>query len=58
MGDKLHKLAERLNTVGDVDDLYYSLVSEWKRPGEIVRRAEEPATIVTQRSDWPFIARE
>ena len=53
MGDKLHKLAERLKTVVDLDDLYYSLVSEWNHPSDVVRGAEEPATIVTRRFDWP-----
>jgi asparagine synthase (glutamine-hydrolysing) len=55
MGDKLHRLAERLKTVEDLDDLYYSLVSEWTRPSEVVRGGEEPATLVTRRSDWPAL---
>ena len=31
-GDKLHKLAVRLKTVDDLNDLYFSLVSEWSKP--------------------------
>jgi asparagine synthase (glutamine-hydrolysing) len=53
LGDKLHKLAERMNTVRDVDDLYRSLVSEWKNPAEIVIGADEPATVVDDPAAWP-----
>lgn len=35
-GDKAHKLATRLNTVQDMDDLYQSLVSEWQDPAHMV----------------------
>lgn len=36
LGDKAHKLAARLKRVRDNDDLYWSLVSEWQNPGQIV----------------------
>jgi asparagine synthase (glutamine-hydrolysing) len=36
-GDKAHKLARRLNSVHNLDDLYLSLVSEWQDPGQLVR---------------------
>ena len=52
-GDKVHKLAKRLRTVESIDDLYYSLVSGWSPPSEVVRNAVEPDTIVANRSDWP-----
>ncbi|MEZ5665408.1 MAG: asparagine synthase (glutamine-hydrolyzing) [Burkholderiaceae bacterium] len=36
LGDKLHKLAARLQTVRNMDDLYRSLVSEWQEPASLV----------------------
>jgi asparagine synthase (glutamine-hydrolysing) len=39
LGDKAHKLAERLRGVRDIDDLYLSLVSEWQDPAAVVRGA-------------------
>ncbi len=36
IGDKAHKLAARLRGVGDLDDLYRSLVSEWQDPASVV----------------------
>jgi asparagine synthase (glutamine-hydrolysing) len=36
MGDKVHKLARRLRSVHDLDDLYRSLVSEWEDPASLV----------------------
>lgn len=53
LGDKLHKLAERLATVNNMDDLYYSLVSEWKQPTSIVLHSEEPTTLLTSPNTWP-----
>jgi asparagine synthase (glutamine-hydrolysing) len=51
-GDKLHKLAERLRTVQDIDGLYRSLVSEWSTPAELLRASgvHEPASLL----DDPF----
>jgi asparagine synthase (glutamine-hydrolysing) len=36
LGGKIHKLAERLQTVNSLDELYHSLVSEWSDPGSLV----------------------
>ncbi len=36
VGDKVHKLAARLQTVRDIDGLYASLVSEWLDPSALV----------------------
>jgi len=55
LGDKLHKMAARLKTIQDVDDLYYSLVSEWTRPEDIVLGAKEPVSLLTRRTDWPAL---
>jgi asparagine synthase (glutamine-hydrolysing) len=53
LGDKLHKLAERMHSVRDVDDLYRSLVSEWKDPAALVIGGEEPATLLDDSAAWP-----
>jgi asparagine synthase (glutamine-hydrolysing) len=55
LGDKVHRLAERLDTVTDDDALFYTLVSEWKRPLEIAVGASEPDTLLTRRSEWPIL---
>lgn len=50
-GDKLHKLAEIL-AVRSPEEIYLGLVSHWKRPAEVVLGAREPATVVTDQSQW------
>jgi asparagine synthase (glutamine-hydrolysing) len=47
-GDKLHKLAVRLKTVDDLNDLYLSLVSEWGSPSDVVIGAHESPTILNK----------
>lgn len=37
IGDKAHKLAASLNNVRNLDDLYRSLVSEWRDPALVVK---------------------
>jgi asparagine synthase (glutamine-hydrolysing) len=44
-GDKLHKLADILDTP-DPNSIYLNLVSQWKRPSEVVLNGEEYATPV------------
>ncbi len=44
MGDKLGKLASRLETVDGADELYFSLVSEIVHPEQFVVGAREPAS--------------
>jgi asparagine synthase (glutamine-hydrolysing) len=36
-GEKAHKLAVRLSSVRDMDELYRSLVSEWQDPAKVVK---------------------
>jgi asparagine synthase (glutamine-hydrolysing) len=50
LGDKAHKLASRLRNVRDLDDLYLSLVSEWTDPASVVIGAQEPSTLLDDRS--------
>ena len=48
MGEKLEKLANRLEKVDGVNELYYSLVSEIDCPEQIVIGATEPETWLMQ----------
>jgi asparagine synthase (glutamine-hydrolysing) len=43
LGDKAYKLSARLDTVRGMDDLYWSLVSEWTDPASLVRGVGENA---------------
>jgi asparagine synthase (glutamine-hydrolysing) len=52
LGDKAHKLAHRLATVGGSDDLYRSLVTEWPKEVRLVKDATPLAT----RIDEPGLA--
>lgn len=38
LGDKAHKLANRLKSVRNIDELYVSLVSEWQDPSLVVKK--------------------
>jgi asparagine synthase (glutamine-hydrolysing) len=44
LGDKAHKLAHRLKTVQNVDDLYRSLVTEWPHGADLVLGASRLPT--------------
>lgn len=51
LGDKVHKLADRLSHVNNMDELYRSLVMEWTDPSPLVlgadgRSIKEPASIL------------
>jgi asparagine synthase (glutamine-hydrolysing) len=50
-GDRVHKLAEVLS-VPSADVLYHGLISHWPQPDSIVRGAREPATAITDPSQW------
>lgn len=50
LGDKLHKLAGRMQTVRSMDDLYCSLVSEWQDPAGLVRSSDVMPVL-----DRPFV---
>jgi asparagine synthase (glutamine-hydrolysing) len=50
-GDKLHKLA-RVLAARDPGEMYVGLVSNWKRPADVVLGAAEPTTPATDRSQW------
>ena len=52
-GQKLHNLAERLVNIKSDDELFYSLISEWESPRNVVISACEPFTLFQKRNDWP-----
>ncbi len=54
-GDQAHKLAEGLAGVRGLDDLYWSLVLEWKRPEAVALGAHEAPTLLSRRGDWPAL---
>ncbi|MHB1530202.1 MAG: asparagine synthase (glutamine-hydrolyzing) [Acidiferrobacteraceae bacterium] len=54
-GDKLHKLAEIL-AVKTPEEIYYTLISHWKHPADVVRYGTEPPSVVTERQVWPELA--
>jgi asparagine synthase (glutamine-hydrolysing) len=47
LGDRAHKLAARLSSVRGMDDLYWSLVTEWSDPAAVVNGVNSIA-----RSPW------
>ncbi|MCC7258108.1 MAG: asparagine synthase (glutamine-hydrolyzing) [Gammaproteobacteria bacterium] len=51
-GDPLQKLAGMLPAASR-EDLYHYLGSYWRRPERLVRGAQEPVTVRTDRARWP-----
>jgi len=54
LGHKAHKLADRLSHVRSTDDLYRSLVSEWRDPASLLQTADDGSLIEEPSSplDW------
>lgn len=55
LGDKLHKLADRMGDMNNIDEFYYRLVSEWQHPEQAVVNGREPATLLTTPEQWPHL---
>jgi asparagine synthase (glutamine-hydrolysing) len=55
VGDKAHKLGQRLANVASIDDLYISLVSEWGDASDLVIDAPELPYLLNDRDRWPEI---
>lgn len=53
IGNKMHKLGLRLRDVRSADDLYLSLVTEWRDAEEMVPGATRAPTLLARRGDWP-----
>jgi asparagine synthase (glutamine-hydrolysing) len=58
LGHKAHKLADRLGYVRSADDLYRSLVSEWRDPAALLQPDPDGSPIQEPSSplDWPLPA--
>ena len=58
LGSKAHKLADRLGYVRSADDLYRSLVSEWRDPAALLQPNPDGSPIHEPSSplDWPLPA--
>lgn len=50
-GLKLHKLAEVL-AARTPEEIYWGLVSHWKRPADLIPGAKEPPTVLTDAREW------
>jgi asparagine synthase (glutamine-hydrolysing) len=53
LGDKLHKLGNRLVSVRNPDELYVALVTEWTDADLLRAGAAQAPTLLSQREDWP-----
>jgi asparagine synthase (glutamine-hydrolysing) len=52
LGDKVHKLAEILDSTGP-EDFYRAFVSHWRNPAALVIDGREPSTIMNLPGEWP-----
>jgi asparagine synthase (glutamine-hydrolysing) len=55
LGDKAHKLGQKLKHIDNIDDLYMNLVSEWGDVNSLVLGSEEPPYLLNSREQWPDI---
>ena len=59
---KLQQPAEKLNKLGDLLEqkdfvtMYRRLISNWAEPERLVLGATEPATVLTNREQWPTLS--
>jgi asparagine synthase (glutamine-hydrolysing) len=53
LGDKAHKLGQKLYHIDNIDDLYVNLVSEWGDTKNLVLGSEEPPYLLNNREQWP-----
>ena len=53
LGHKMHRFADRLGSVKEDNDLYFSLISEWEDPEKVVLNSREPKSLLKDKSLWP-----
>ena len=53
IGNKLHKLGQRLRHVRSADDLYLSLVTEWRDAEQMVPGSVRSRNLLARQGDWP-----
>lgn len=56
IGNKMHKLGQRLRHIRSADDLYVSLVTEWRNAEQVVPESRPAPTLLTRHGDWPRLA--
>lgn len=52
---KLNKLGKGLQAMGDLDDFYVSLVSEWIDSEGLVKGGDVPVNLLDERQRWPAL---
>jgi asparagine synthase (glutamine-hydrolysing) len=55
LGEKAHKVADGLAKARDLNDLYLSVVSQWKEPTAVAVCEREAEALLTRRDDWPTL---
>ena len=53
IGEKLHKAGQRLGHAHSIDDVYRSLVTEWRPEDQLVLNAPAHPTLLDRPGDWP-----
>ncbi len=56
LGNKLHKLGQRLSHVQSLDDLYATLLVEWNNAELVVPGSAAARTIISDRTSWPTVS--
>ncbi len=55
VGNKLHKLGQRLLRVNSLDDLYVTLLTEWEDTEAVVIGSHRAVTAISNRNAWPAL---
>lgn len=55
VGDKAHKLGNRLKHVRNEDEFYVSLVNEWSQAEDMVCGSVRRPTVISQYETWPIL---
>jgi len=55
-GDRVHKLAHRLRSIRDINDLFLSTVSAWEDPKGAVVATREPPSTMADKGSWPKLS--
>ena len=56
IGDKLHKIGQRLKEVRTKDDFYIAMLNEWGNAEQLVCGADRRLTLLSSPRDWPPLA--
>jgi asparagine synthase (glutamine-hydrolysing) len=53
LGQKIHKLGNRLSNLNSIDSFYYSLVTEWPDVNQVLREPQYPSYLLNDFKRWP-----